>query len=174
MKKRRHLAALHDALKNQWLQGATRFSSALIEAVNSLKGSVELRLPEPAIVAGIELRPNIMQKAAQDATIMAHLNEVLVDWCKQVEVLLDEASGTAKDGAEAGGFSSGCLSAVVVEGRPVQHEHACWHLTATGHKSGMLCLLPVKSLAAAYQSVSSQAVLHTRLHDTMAMPFCRP
>ena len=67
-------------------------------------------------MAGIELRPNIMQKASQDATIMAHLNEVLLDWCKQVEVLLDEASGTAKDGAEAGGFNSGCLSAAVLRG----------------------------------------------------------
>ena len=119
MKRRRQLAALRDALVYQWLQGATRFSSALIEAVNSLKGSVELRLPEPAIVAGIELRPNIMQKAAQDATIMAHLNEVLLDWCKQVEVLLDEASGAAKDGAEAGGLDFGCLSAAIFERFPL-------------------------------------------------------
>ena len=138
----RHLA---DAHMYQRLQGATRFSSALIEAVNSLKGSVELRLPEPAIVAGIELRPNIMQKAAQDATIMAHLNEVLLDWCKQVEVLLDEASGTAKDGAEAGRFSPGCPSAAVFEGRPLQHGYACRHLTFKGPGACMCCLLPVKA-----------------------------
>ena len=61
------------------LQGATRFSSSLTEAANSLHGGIELQKPEQQYVDGIELKAAAFSRAANDDTVLQHFNEV--SWC---------------------------------------------------------------------------------------------
>lgn len=58
------------------LQGATRFSSSLTEAANSLHGGIELQKPEQQYVDSIELKAAAFSRAANDDTVLQHFNEV--------------------------------------------------------------------------------------------------
>ena len=58
------------------LQGATRFSSSLTEAANSLHGGIELQKPEQQYVDSIELKTAAFSRAANDETVLQHFNEV--------------------------------------------------------------------------------------------------
>lgn len=60
------------------LQGATRFSSSLTEAANSLHGGIELQKPEQQYVESIELKTAAFSRAANDETVLQHFNEVQV------------------------------------------------------------------------------------------------
>ena len=59
-----------------FLQGATRFSSSLTEAANSLHGGIELQKPEQQYVDSIELKTAAFSRAANDETVLQHFNEV--------------------------------------------------------------------------------------------------
>ena len=58
------------------LQGATRFSSSLTEAANSLHGGIELQKPEQQYVDSIELKAAAFSRAASDDAVLQHFNEV--------------------------------------------------------------------------------------------------
>lgn len=58
------------------LQGATRFSSSLTEAANSLHGGIELQKPEQQYVDSIELKAAAFSRAANDEAVLQHFNQV--------------------------------------------------------------------------------------------------
>eukprot|EP00217_Crustomastix_stigmatica_P013603 CAMPEP_0183798542 /NCGR_PEP_ID=MMETSP0803_2-20130417/19119_1 /TAXON_ID=195967 /ORGANISM="Crustomastix stigmata, Strain CCMP3273" /LENGTH=4519 /DNA_ID=CAMNT_0026043227 /DNA_START=42 /DNA_END=13598 /DNA_ORIENTATION=- len=85
-----------------FMANANKFSNDLNKAVSSLHGGVELRKPDKHYVDTIELRQQMFNKAASDPEIAKHFEEVLADWCTQVEKLLEEGESNRNEPEDVG------------------------------------------------------------------------
>jgi hypothetical protein len=74
----------------EFLAGTLKFGNVLTEAVNSLKGGIELSMPDDAYVT--QFGPGPFSAAVSDAEASKHMEECLLDWCKQTEDLLAESN----------------------------------------------------------------------------------
>eukprot|EP00898_Chlorokybus_atmophyticus_P005691 jgi/Chlat1/6122/Chrsp409S05665 len=83
--------APEDAVSD-FLSSAHRFASSLAEAAGSLHGGVELRKPDRRWLDTIEMKAAGFNRAAADNECMEHVENVLEEWCGQVERLLEDGS----------------------------------------------------------------------------------
>jgi dynein heavy chain len=80
-----------------------KLHTTLNEAVFSLQGGVQLRSPDPAVVAPIDLKQKSLERAALDDVIVAHLDGVVLEWCGQIEqILIEDSELTRKEPEDIG------------------------------------------------------------------------
>lgn len=85
---------------SEFLSSAQKFGSMLTEAVATVTGGVELRMPDYKYV-DIELRPAALASAAGDADTLEEMEGCLNEWCREAELLLHQTN-KIKDGEEPG------------------------------------------------------------------------
>ena len=78
-----------------------KFGSMLSEAVSTVNGGVELRIPEQRYVERYDLKPSSLNQAAADESAMNEFEDCLSEWCKETETLLRQTN-RIKDGEEPG------------------------------------------------------------------------
>ena len=86
----------------EFLNGAVKYGGHLADAVSSLHGGVELSKVDKRYLE-IELKPQALNKAAQDPDVADYMEQLLEVWCKEVEALLEEGTdGARKESDEIG------------------------------------------------------------------------
>ncbi|GFR42148.1 hypothetical protein Agub_g3000 [Astrephomene gubernaculifera] len=85
---------------SDFLASVQKFGSMLTEAVSTVTGGVELRMPDPKY-AELELRPAALANAAGDEDTLQEMEECLTEWCREAEFLLNQTN-KIKDGEEPG------------------------------------------------------------------------
>lgn len=86
----------------EFLNGAVKYGGHLADAVSSLHGGVELSKVDKRYLE-IELKPQALNKAAQDPDVADYMEQLLEVWCKEVEALLEESTdGARKESDEIG------------------------------------------------------------------------
>ena len=74
----------------EYLTSVTRFDEMVADAVNSLRGGIELRKPEKRFI--IENKQQAYVRASQDPEIFAVYEQIMEEWCMQCEQLLAESA----------------------------------------------------------------------------------
>ncbi|PNH08753.1 Dynein gamma chain, flagellar outer arm [Tetrabaena socialis] len=83
-----------------FLASTAKFGSMLTEAVSTVTGGVELRMPDPKYTE-LEMRPAVLANAAADDDTLHEMEECLTEWCREAEFLLNQ-NNKIKDGEEPG------------------------------------------------------------------------
>eukprot|EP00198_Chlamydomonas_reinhardtii_P012689 XP_001702026.1 flagellar outer dynein arm heavy chain gamma [Chlamydomonas reinhardtii] len=85
-----------------FLSSTAKFGSMLTEAVATVSGGVELRMPDPRYIDQYgDLRPAGITQAAGDDDTLQEMEECLTEWCREAELLLNQTN-KIKDGEEPG------------------------------------------------------------------------
>eukprot|EP00960_Hanusia_phi_P069521 767109-Hanusia_phi.AAC.2 len=79
----------------------SKFAEMLTEAVHSLKGGIELPMPDSKYETIQPTQP-AFAKAAVDSDVVTHFENIVEKWCSQIEDLLDEKQPPSKDADDSG------------------------------------------------------------------------
>jgi dynein heavy chain len=85
----------------EFLDIIERFQDTLTDAVNSLAGGVELRLPDEKLV-DLELKPASVSKAAGDTNTVNQFETVMDSWISEVNKLLGDVDMPRRDANDVG------------------------------------------------------------------------
>ena len=104
-------------------QSATKLTESLTEEAAAARAGTELRAPDQALLAGLDPKqPATLAKGLSDEALMAHVEEVLVDWRKSVEAALGKPDQAQNPASEVGSIPvAESLLAVVCT--VLQHRH---------------------------------------------------
>jgi dynein heavy chain len=78
-----------------------RYQDSLTDAVNSLTGGVELRLPDLKVV-DLDIKPASVQKAAGDHAIVSEFETICDSWLKEIDKLMKDIDMQKRDPNDVG------------------------------------------------------------------------